>query len=82
MVLAIFIQLIGATLFGFIVAATRRIMQFIGPIEKANNRNLQEIAVSDTPYNVYFYIYNAICMLLLQCMCLKVNSSVLVKVAQ
>jgi hypothetical protein len=53
MVLAIFIQLIGATLFGFIVAATRRIMQFIGPIEKANNRNLQEIAVSASPKSCY-----------------------------
>jgi hypothetical protein len=59
MVLAIFIQLIGATLFGFIVAATRRIMQFIGPIEKANNRNLQEIAVSDSPMSCYSHMFRS-----------------------
>lgn len=31
----------GATLFGFIIAATRRIVQFIAPIQKATTRNLQ-----------------------------------------
>jgi CRP-like cAMP-binding protein len=45
-ILAIFIELVGATLFGFIIAATRRMVQFIHPIDKASVRNTSEISVS------------------------------------
>ncbi|CAM9091786.1 unnamed protein product [Chrysoparadoxa australica] len=44
MLVCIFIQLVGATLFGFIIAATRRIVKYIAPIQKATHANLQEIA--------------------------------------
>ncbi|CAM9253169.1 unnamed protein product [Ectocarpus sp. 4 AP-2014] len=40
----VFIQLTGATLFGFIIAATRRIVQFIAPIQKVTTTNLQKIS--------------------------------------
>lgn len=41
LVLSVCIQLTGATLFGFIIAATRRIVQFIAPIQKVTTNNLQ-----------------------------------------
>lgn len=41
LILSVVIQLTGATLFGFIIAATRRIVQFIAPIQKATTTNLQ-----------------------------------------
>lgn len=44
-----FIQLTGATLFGFIIAATRRIVQFIAPIQKVTTTNLQVTAAHRQP---------------------------------
>ncbi|CAM9133109.1 unnamed protein product [Scytosiphon promiscuus] len=44
LVLSVCIQLTGATLFGFIIAATRRIVQFIAPIQKVTTNNLQKIS--------------------------------------
>lgn len=41
LILSVIIQLTGATLFGFIIAATRRIVQFIAPIQKATAANIQ-----------------------------------------
>lgn len=41
LLLSLIIQLTGATLFGFIIAATRRIVQFIAPIQKVTITNLQ-----------------------------------------
>ena len=41
LLLSVMIQLTGATLFGFIIAATRRIVQFIAPIQKATAANIQ-----------------------------------------
>lgn len=41
LILSVCIQLTGATLFGFIIAATRRIVQFIAPIQKVTTTNLQ-----------------------------------------
>ena len=46
-ILAIFIELVGATLFGFIIAATRRLVQFIHPIDKASVKNIHS-TVFDT----------------------------------
>eukprot|EP00752_Nemacystus_decipiens_P013801 g12253.t1 len=44
LILSVCIQLTGATLFGFIIAATRRIVQFIAPIQKVTTTNLQKIS--------------------------------------
>ncbi|CAM9289976.1 unnamed protein product, partial [Laminaria digitata] len=44
LLLSLIIQLTGATLFGFIIAATRRIVQFIAPIQKVTITNLQKIS--------------------------------------
>lgn len=46
LLLSLIIQLTGATLFGFIIAATRRIVQFIAPIQKVTITNLQVTARS------------------------------------
>ncbi len=49
MILAIFIEVFGVMLFGFIIAATRRLAWLIDPISQANTSNLNEVAVSHHP---------------------------------
>ncbi|CAN0221084.1 unnamed protein product, partial [Discosporangium mesarthrocarpum] len=41
MILSVIIQLMGATLFGFIIAATRRIVQFIAPIQRSTHPTIE-----------------------------------------